>query len=66
MQVWSYRGGRVRPVTRATGKKTKRGKGFKLKANPEFATPRDSFDGAQFDLSKLDAELRKVAEEILR
>lgn len=53
MTVWTYRGGRV---VAANG--PRRGRGFKLE-------PNDKYDRSakEFDLSSLDADLRKVVEE---
>ena len=55
MVVWTYRGGSVRPVS------AKR-KSLRIKPHPTFDFPRDVEDPEEFDLSRLDAELRRVVE----
>lgn len=52
--VWTYKGGMVQPLA------GKRGKRFALKPHPDFGS-----DKVEFDLSNLDAELRRVVEENL-
>jgi SPP1 gp7 family putative phage head morphogenesis protein len=56
MTVWTYRGGRV---VRANG--TRRGRGFQLKPNEKYDRSAD-----KFDLSSLDADLRKALERRIK
>ncbi len=63
--VWTYKGGRIRPLgkLKADGEPGKTGrdrKAIKIKPHPDFDHPRDTFDEGQFDLSKLDAEIKRA------
>jgi len=55
MTVWTYSGGAIRPTD---GPQAKRAKPIKLEPNPNYDR-----SAKRFDLSELDADLRKIVEE---